>query len=112
MVASLFFVCSAAGVGGDDELDAEPLASPLDEASPDDLLYPIDRIEKYHNSEELFDRLFRVLSLFVLSLCVLVFCVLMFSVLVFCVLMFCVLCCFFHSLYSHASIALLGNEHD
>jgi hypothetical protein len=44
------------GVGGDDELDAEPLASPLDESCPDDLLIPIERIEKYHNSEELFDR--------------------------------------------------------
>ena len=47
---------SVLGVGGDDELDAEPLASPLDESCPDDLLIPIERIEKYHNSEELFDR--------------------------------------------------------
>ena len=42
--------------GADDELDTEPLISPLDEVCSDELLAPLERMEKYHNSEELFDR--------------------------------------------------------
>lgn len=42
--------------GADDELEPEPLVSPLDEVCSDELLTPLERMEKYHNSEELLDR--------------------------------------------------------